>query len=232
MRTITKEELDELLDKHEQWINRTVENSDGKLYLHDVDLHGLDLSNKDLRGADIRYCDLSDANLSLSNLTEANLVGTNLTNALLCGTNLSRANLMCCNLEGTDLTRANMRGTILNGAKNMQSPINYLKEHFEFTTEGLIAYKVFGHIYSTPSYWKIEKESVLTENCNFDRTELCGCGINIATFNWVTQNCKGEVWKILIRWEWLPGVVVPYNTAGKIRCEKCELIDIVAEVDY
>lgn len=232
MRTITKEELDELLAKHEQWINRNVENSDGKLYLYDVDLHGVNLYCKDLRGADIRYCDLSGADLSYSNLTAANLAGTNLTNAVLCGADLYNANLMDCNLEETNLTRANVRHTILNGAKNMQSPINYLKEHFEFTEEGLIAYKVFGHIYSTPSYWKIEKGSVITENCDFNRIDLCGCGIHVATFNWVTHKCKGEVWKVLIRWEWLPGVVVPYDTDGKIRCEKCELVDIVAEVDY
>lgn len=232
MRTITKEELEELLTKHEQWINRTVENSDGKLYLYDVDLHGVDLSNKDLRSVDIRYSDLSGADLRGSNLTHANLTGTNLTNALLHGADLSSANLMGCNLEGTNLVLVNMCHTILNGAKNMQSPINYLKEHFEFTEEGLIAYKVFGHIYITPSYWKIEKGSVITEACNFNRNDLCGCGINVATFNWVTRKCKGEVWKVLIRWEWLPGVVVPYNTDGKIRCEKCELVDVVAEVDY
>lgn len=167
-----------------------------------------------------------------SNLTEANLTGTNLTNALLHGTDLSRANLMGCNLDGTVLRGANMCHTILNGAKNVHSPINYLKEHFEFTAEGLIAYKVFGYIYSTPSYWRIEKGSVITENCNFNRNDLCGCGINVGTFNWVTHQCEGEVWKVLIRWEWLPGVVVPYNTNGKIRCEKCELVEVVAEVDY
>ena len=232
MRTITKEELDELLDKHERWINRSVENSDGKLYLHDVDLHGVDLSNKDLRRVDIHYSNLSGVDLRGSNLTHANLTGTNLTNALLADTDLSHTILMGCNLDGTVLRGANMRHTMLNGAKNVHSPINYLKEHFEFTTEGLIAYKVFGHVYSPPSYWKIEKGSVITENCNFNRNDLCGGGINVATFNWVTHHCKGEVWKVLIRWEWLPGVIVPYNTDGKIRCEKCELVEVVAEVDY
>ena len=36
-----------------------------------------------------------------------------------------------------------------------------------------------------------------------------------------------KIWKLLIRWEWLPGVVVPYNTDGKIRCERAELVEVV-----
>lgn len=38
---------------------------------------------------------------------------------------------------------------------------------------------------------------------------------------------KGDIWKVLIRWEWLCGVCVPYNSDGKIRCERVELVEIV-----
>lgn len=43
----------------------------------------------------------------------------------------------------------------------------------------------------------------------------------------VKRNYKGETWKVLIRWEWLCGVCVPYMTDGKIRCERVELIGVV-----
>lgn len=36
-----------------------------------------------------------------------------------------------------------------------------------------------------------------------------------------------KIWKVLIRWEWLPGVVVPYHTNGKVRCERVELLGVV-----
>jgi hypothetical protein len=47
---------------------------------------------------------------------------------------------------------------------------------------------------------------------------------------WIKDNYDGDIWKtwkVLIRWEWLAGVIVPYNTDGKIRCERCELLEIV-----
>lgn len=60
------------------------------------------------------------------------------------------------------------------------------------------------------------------------RTNLCGCGINVAPLDFVRARYPGrDVWKVLIRWEWLPGVCVPYNTDGQIRCEQVELIEIV-----
>ena len=65
----------------------------------------------------------------------------------------------------------------------------------------------------------------MEENVNPTRTIDCGCGINVATLNWVKNNTKGDIWKVLIKFEWLPGVVVPYNTNGKIRCERVQLIE-------
>lgn len=41
------------------------------------------------------------------------------------------------------------------------------------------------------------------------------------------MSAETDVWKVLIRWEWLAGVCVPYNTDGKIRCERVKLVEIV-----
>lgn len=90
-----------------------------------------------------------------------------------------------------------------------------------------MAYKTFGDMYSPPTKWKLKKGSVITENVNFNRTNDCGCGINVATLEWVKKYFKGKIWKVLIRWEWLAGVCVPYNSEGKIRCECVELIEII-----
>ena len=71
---------------------------------------------------------------------------------------------------------------------------------------------------------------MITENVNFNRCEGCGCGINVAPLNWVKRNYGwrgGAIWKVLIRWEWLCGVCVPYNSDGKIRCERVELLGVV-----
>ena len=162
------------------------------------------------------------ANLSGADLSRANLSGANLSRA-----DLSRADLSRANLSGANLSRAN-----LSGANGLLSAIDYLKDHFEVTPEGFIAYKTFGGEYNPPEKWVIQSGSIITENVNFDRCNNCGCGINVAPLEWVKVNYgyKGhDIWKILIRFEWLAGVCVPYQTDGKIRCERVELIEVVEE---
>jgi len=138
-----------------------------------------------------------------------------------------RADLRSADLSGADLSGANLRGADLSGAKNLLSTLNYLEKNFERTTDGYIAYKTFGGQYPKPDRWKIEKGSIITEVCNPDRCTECGSGINVAPLEWVKLNYQGDIWKVLIRWEWACGIIVPFMTDGKIRCEKCELIEVV-----
>lgn len=182
------------------------------------------LKEANLSGADLRGANLSEADLRGANLRGANLEGADLRCADLSGADLSGANLGKTNLRWANLSEAN-----LSGAENLLSAIDYLKEHFEFTSEGIIAYKTFCGTYTPPKKWVIQSGSVITENVNFNRTNECGNGINVAPLEWVYKNYGGKIWKVLIRWEWLAGVCVPYNTDGKIRCERVELVEIVDE---
>lgn len=132
------------------------------------------------------------------------------------------------NLSGSNLSGSNLSGANLSGAKNLLSPINYLKENFERTDEGYIVYKCFNNMYSAPDKWDISIGSVIEEEVNPNRTTICGCGINVAPLDWVRNEYPHrQVYKLLIRWEWLAGVVVPYNTDGKIRCARAEIIEKV-----
>ena len=149
--------------------------------------------------------------------SKANLSGADLSMA-----NLSGANLRWANLSGANLSMAN-----LSGAKGILSTVNFLEAHFERTEAGYIAYKTFNSIYSAPDIWKIEKGSIIEENVNFNRCDDCGCGINVAPLEWVKREYCGDIWKVLIRWEWLCGVCVPYMSDGKIRCERIELLEVV-----
>lgn len=120
----------------------------------------------------------------------------------------------------------------LSGSNGIMSAIAFMDAHFERTPDGFIAYKTFGSSYSPNSDWKIEPGSVLTEVVNPDRTCDCGCGINVVPLSWVKDNAttnggRLSIWKVLIRWEWLMGVVVPFGSDGKVRCEKVELIEVV-----
>ena len=209
-------ELQEILEKHEKWLN----NQEGGLR---ADLHWADLRWADLSGANLRKANLHKADLSWANLRGADLSGTNLCKAGLSWADLREADLSGANLSGVDLSEAN-----LSGATGILSAIDFLEKNFEKTEDGYIAYKTFGDFYRKES-WTVQKHAIITENVNFNRTRECGCGINVGTLDWVKSNCKSEIWKVLIRWEWLCGVCVPYASDGNIRCERVELLEVVEE---
>ena len=248
-----KEDLKQILEKHALWLigdekgtqaNLSCANlSEAKLsyaklseaYLSCANLNGADLSGADLIGAYLSYAKLSGADLSGADLSGAYLSEANMSCANLSGANLSCANMSCANLSYANLSYANLSGAKLNGAdlrkadlsgaKGLLSPIEYIQDHFEKSESGFIAYKTFGGTYEPNTSWVISVGETLEENVDPTRTIGCGCGINIATLDWVKNNTKGDIWKVLIKFEWLPGVVVPYNTNGKIRCGRVQLIE-------
>lgn len=203
---MTKTKLEIMLEKHKLWVNC----SGGKCAnLHDENLRYKDLRYVDLSNAVLRGADLCGVDLSHAVLRNAYLHSTDLSGAVLCGADLS--------------------GTDLSGARGLLSAVDFLKTRFECTDEGHIAYKVFGAQYEQPKEWEIVPGAILTETVNPDRCTECGSGINVAPLDWVKKLYPAvkPIWKVLIKWEWLPGVIVPYMTDGKIRCEKVQLIGTV-----
>jgi hypothetical protein len=198
----------EILEKHKKWL------------LGDKEGERADLSGADCRAPHVREADLCEANLSGADLREADLC-----EAVLSGADLREADLRGANLSWANLSEAN-----LSGCKGLLSPIDYLKKNFEKTKKGYICYKTFNSNYETPNYWEIKKNSIITEVVNADRTADCACGVNVGTLEWVQKNNNTngyKIWKCLIEWEWLAGVAVPYNTDGKIRCEKIRLLEVI-----
>jgi len=217
--------LAESVRLHGLWLQ---DNDGGKRAdLHEANLSGADLSWANLRGADLRGANLREADLREADLRGANLSGANLRRAELRGANLRRADLRGADLRGANLREADLSEANLSGAKGLLSPTQYLADSFEATNDGIIVYKTFGATFQPPSAWKIEPGSVLTEVCNPCRVSDCASGINVAKRDWNFGD--GPLWCCLIRWPWLAGVVVPYHTDGKIRCERLELIKIVED---
>ena len=175
-----------------------------------------------LSGADLSGANLSDADLSGANLSDADLSGADLS-----GANLRRADLRRADLSGANLSDADLSGANLSGSQGLLDAINYMEANFERTDEGYIVYKSFNSNYAAPDKWNIEPGEVIEEVANPDRTCECGCGINVAPLEWVRNDNYKQPFKLLIRWEWLPGVVVPYNTDGKIRCSKAQILEAV-----
>lgn len=206
--------ITKVLDLHKKWLN----NEPGGMR---ANLRGVNLCDANLRGVNLMDANLTEANLSFANLKGANLRGAILVNA----------NLRGANLTGANISFANLKGANLSDVDGLLSSIDYLNSHFKRTDKGYIAYKIFGQRHALPDKWDIQPNSVISENVNFDRCRNNGCGINVGTLEWIKKHNpkKSDVWKVLIKYEWLAGACVPYHTDGNIRCERVQLIEIVKE---
>lgn len=192
------------------------------------------LRGANLAGANLRGTNLEGANFFKANLKSAILYKANLSYASLREANLERANflqseLRYANLTGATLTGANFENANIYKTKGLLSAIDYLSQNFEKTENGYIVYKSFGMYYGTRTDWTIEKDGIIEDVVDFDRRNTCGYGINVATKDWIKREDPkvNKVWKCLIKWEWLPGVVVPYATDGNIRSERLMLLEKV-----
>lgn len=102
MQTLTKEELDDVLQKHEAWVH---DREDGvRAHLAGIDLSGADLDGADLGGAYMAEAILRGASLNKTDLRNADLSGADLR-----GVDLSEAVLS----DFVNLSRANLDGATL-----------------------------------------------------------------------------------------------------------------------
>ena len=95
-RSISRDELNNILKKHTMWLDN--EPGGERAYLRGANLRGADLSWADLCRADLCRANLRGADLSEADLREADLIGANLGGACLIGAHLSQANLIGANL--------------------------------------------------------------------------------------------------------------------------------------
>jgi uncharacterized protein YjbI with pentapeptide repeats len=187
-----------------------------------------DLSYADLRRANLRRADLRDANLRDANLRDANLRDANLRGANLRGANLRGADLRGADLSNADLSNADLRGANLSGTKGIQTARESLAT-FEADEFGVIVYKAFVCTsYDPRPEWVIAPGKTISEVVNPDRGTLCGCGVNVASLDWVKKHYPhSQHWKCRIAWRDLADVVVPFGTDGKFRCGRLRLLNRV-----
>ena len=229
---MTADQLKAVLDAHALWLKG--EGAGQRANLHEANLRGADLREADLSEADLRGADLSGANLSGANLRwadlhEADLRGADLSGANLSGANLRWADLSGADLSGANLSGANLSGAHLSGAQGIFDPCAWLAANCKRVRGGIEAYKTFGLYNQPPESWKQEPGAEISEVVNPNPTDDCGCGVNVATLDWVRRNNDEDlpIWKVLVKWEWMVGAVVPYGTDGKFRVPRAKLVEVV-----
>lgn len=116
MGTISKEELEKILEKHRYWYKHWIEGETGMFDGMRANLRGVDLSGMDLSGADLREACLDETDLNEANLRNADLNNARLRRANLYGADLSGSNLKDAYLTVADLGKANLIEARLIGA--------------------------------------------------------------------------------------------------------------------
>ena len=209
---MTADQLKAVLDAHALWLKG--EGAGQRANLYEADLRGADLREADLSEADLRWADLREADLSGANLRWANL---------------HEADLSKTDLNEADLSGANLSGAHLSGAQGIFDPCAWLAANCKRVRGGIEAYKTFGLYNQPPESWKQEPGAEISEVVNPNPTDDCGCGVNVATLDWVRRNSDKNlpIWKVLVKWEWMVGAVVPYGTDGKFRVPRAKLVEVV-----
>lgn len=103
---MTKEQLNEILERHKKWLNDEPDGKRADLQVADLrgaNLWGADLQVADLWGANLRGADLQEADLREADLRVADLRGADLWGANLCEANNTPdyACPICCPEEGS-----------------------------------------------------------------------------------------------------------------------------------
>jgi hypothetical protein len=132
-------------------------------------------------------------------------------------------------LRGADLREANLRGADLSGAQGIFDPCAWIAANCKRVRGGIEAYKIFGLYNQPPESWKQEPGAEISEVVNPNPTDDCGSGVNVATLDWVRRHNDEDlpIWKVLVKWEWMVGAVVPYATDGKFRVPRAKLVEVV-----
>jgi hypothetical protein len=211
----------------------------GRADLSGADLGRADLSGASLSGASLSWADLSEADLRGADLSEADLRGAdlgraNLREADLRWANLSGASLSGASLRGANLREANLSEANLSGATGLPDRASMFAESFRFDAiaGGWIAYKQFGLHYPAPVGWRIEQGALLEERgvapC---ATSECGSGVSVGTARWVSAhgNCDATTWEVLIPFDTVGDLVVPFAFDGKVRCGRVKLLRTVSQ---
>ena len=235
MRTFTPEQLKEIIESHGRWLLDSTKGKKADLRDSDLSYSNLsgsnlsygNLSYSNLRGSNLSGSNLSGSDLSGSDLSYSNLSGSNLSYSNLRGSDLSGSNLSYSNLRGSNLSYSNLRGSDLSGVKGFPDhtkQFDFLSK-LERTAEGYICYKTFGEKCKAPDNWKIEEGSIIEEFTDMSMFQTSSHGINVATFDWVKRETRGDIWKCLIKFEWLIGAVIPFYTDGNFRASRVQLLE-------
>lgn len=189
----------------------------------DTNFYAADLENSTINQTTFEDCALCFSIMRHASMNFPHFLRCDLAYAEISEVAISSAEFLRCDLSNAVLENTSLADVNLSGSFGLISPSDWLRDQFESDAQGILVYKSLEAMHT--SHWgDVVPGMILSETVNPDRTASCGCGVNFGTLIYVQTNYPENLWLCRIRWEWLPEVIVPYNTDGKARCGKLELI--------
>lgn len=174
-----------------------------------------------IKGCTFRFGDFSKADFYSSIITDTIFIKCDFTSASFENVKFENVRFISCSFNGTNF----------KGSTGLSSPIDIIAGNYEKTENGYIGYCAFD---KAP-----ELGQIFTETVNTNRSTPSG--IRVMTkehMEWIykdketgndkrTRYKKVEVWEVVIPFEYLSGVVVPFDFHGEIYCERVKATKFV-----
>lgn len=202
-------------------------NTEFKLYseywnceINSENFYGMD----NLTGCNFYNCTFN--NLKFSDISQCSFKNCGFIDCYMEHICIEHSNFIDCNLKRITILDINAQETNFSNCEMNYNPVKFLENNFEFTSEGMIGYKIFGLHYQSPKEWDIKEGGIINTSGNTDIFISCASGFNIGSKLWIMQNgnLSSIVWKVLVPYKSLCGVVVPYNSDGKIRVVGADVV--------
>lgn len=195
----------------------------------DADLHNATLDRGCFSEGNFTRANLSDISATYAGFDAARFFGATLCRASLVNTTLTDASIRVADLSDADISEAKL-GSVdlyrssLDNIKGFVNPMDFMANTFEKSADGYVVY--------TTCAEELTPGTTLERICNMD-PQCCEYVPVTGIHCWDQENAtfvshyKDEnLYKVLIRWEWLLGVCVPYSSfRSGIRCSKVEVLD-------
>lgn len=200
-----------------------------KCSLYSVDIINCTFEEVSIEESLLEGCIISDSRLKLFAFIKSTIKNLGLYRCIF-----RESKMIYCDFSNLDCTNSAFGYLDISGTTGFIKSSDFMNRHFKKDDKGYIVFKVIGKTDFPPNKnWKIEEGSYIEENVDTNRFECCGCGVNFGTLAYVRSLYPyGEVWECRIDFTDAAGIIVPYNSDGKARCERLYLTRKMKPEEY
>lgn len=174
---------------------------------------------------------ISNCTFRFGDFSKASFEGSTIRNTSFIKCDFTFTSFENVKFENVRFISCSFNGTNFKGSTGLSSPIDIIAGNYEKTENGYIGYCAFD---KAP-----EPGQIFTETVNTNRSTPSGIHVMTKEYiDWIykdketgndkrTRYKKVEIWEVIIPFEYLSGVVTPFDFHGEIYCERVKVTKFV-----